>query len=162
MMERIEQTKAVGKLTKHQQFSCDALVNHKIKTGGWRKLHIDGMITTDDMCEAMVEGFELDDVVCHRLKFHYKDWAQGATKKKTLKKLEDCDALEIETTKKRGHDGSEIVRRLEDGTVCLVKLADLHPGVRYLKGDMVISDINCDSEYMLDVMPGVGAAIRKA
>ena len=125
MMERIWQAKAVGKLTKHQRFLRDALVNDKIKTGGWRKLHVEGMTTVDDMCEAIVEEFEIDDVVGDRLEFHYEDWAQGAKKKKNLKKLEGCDALEIETTKKGGHNGSDIVRRLEDGTVCSVKLADL-------------------------------------
>ena len=44
----------------------------------------------------------------------------------------------------------------------MVKLADLHVGVHYLKGDMVTSDINCDSEYMLDAMPCIVAAIREA
>ena len=109
-----------------------------------------------------MEGFELDDVVGHRLEFHYKDWIQGATKKNNLKKPEGCDNLEIETAKQGDRGGNAIERRLEDGTVCLVKLADLHVGVRYLKGDMVTSDINCDSEYMIDVMPRVGAVILEA
>ena len=39
---------------------------------------------------------------------------------------------------------------------------NLHLDVRYKDGDEVTKDINCDSNYMVRIMPKVGDAIRKA
>jgi hypothetical protein len=162
MMERIGKTVPVKKLTKHQRFSTDALINQEIKTGGWKKLHIPGMTTVDTICEHMVEAFELLDVVGHRLEFHYEDWSQGIKKTKSLKKLAGCDILEIGSTTRGEGTDAEIRRRTEDGTTCSVKIADLHLGVRYEKGDLVTTNNSCNLEYMLEVMPRDGQAIRKA
>ena len=87
-MERVSRTKKVAKLTKHTRFLTDALVNHEIKLGSWRKYHSPGVTTVDAMVEYMVEGFQLDDKVGDRLKFHYEDWTQGSKKTKTKKEVE--------------------------------------------------------------------------
>ena len=84
-LERISRTTAVTKLTKHQRFSTDGLINHDIKMGGWRKLHALGTTTVDVMCEYIVEAYELDNEVAHKLEFHYEDWTQGNKKKKFKK-----------------------------------------------------------------------------
>ena len=82
LMERVSRTKKVSKLTKHTRFLTDALVNHEIKLGSWRKYHSPGVTTVDAMVEHMVGGFQLDNEVGDRLKFHYEDWTQGSKKTK--------------------------------------------------------------------------------
>ena len=70
--------------------------------------------------------------------------------------------LEVERTVSGGDNGQDLTRRREDGTRCAVKLCDLHVGVRHQDGDLSTVDVSCNSTHMLEVMPRIGEAIRKA
>eukprot|EP00957_Ditylum_brightwellii_P199141 15180119-Ditylum_brightwellii.AAC.1 len=47
-------------MTKHQQFTGDALVNHELKNGCWRSLHVP-IITVDELCNIVVDTYDLDE-----------------------------------------------------------------------------------------------------
>ena len=49
--------------------------------------------------------------------------------------------------------------RAETGNDIVVEVRHLYIGVCFQIGDEVIKDVNCDSEYMLKIMPKVGKAI---
>ena len=68
-LEQVSKTKRTTKKIKHQRFSTDALINHEIKVGGWKSFHIQEM-KLRDMCEMVVNQFDLDEHVSDRLEFH--------------------------------------------------------------------------------------------
>ena len=53
-LERVSKSVKVKKLTCHQNFTDDVIVNIQIKEGHWRDLHSEGA-TVDEMREAMHE-----------------------------------------------------------------------------------------------------------
>ena len=104
-----------------------------------------------DMCEMVVDQFDLDEHVSDRLEFHYEHWTGPMiNRKKNIKKLYDSALL-------LGYKARE-----ESGKEFHVTLNDLHLGVRYQAGDEVMEDVSCDSDCMLMIMPSVGQAIWDA
>ena len=151
MLERISKTETVKKRTKHQRFTNDAIANYELKNGKWKDLYVaDSNMTVGEFCEVIAETYDLDGDVADRLELHYEDWTQGQKKTKKIKPLKDNEQV-------LGHKAKN-----EDGTVVDVQLDDLCLGVRYKVGDKVQHDVNCDSDYMLSIMPKVGKAIREA
>ena len=150
-LERVSKTVEVTKLTAHQNFCDDVVVNCQIKQGGWRDLHVEGM-SLDEMRDAMKHHFALDDAVCDRIEFIYKTkiGRKGNTKEVRIK---DGEA-KLEGAIREEDDPVEPSRPLT--------LNDLNVKVRHQIGDTVETDVNCDSQYMLAAMDRVGAAIRAA
>ena len=151
MLERISKTSQVVKKTKHQRFTTDAVANYELKNGRWKDLYVNGM-TVGEMGELIVDSYDLDEEVADRLEFHYENWTQGRKKTKKNTPLDTAELLVDEARKTRRENGDSVP----------VLLDDLHLGVRYKEGDEVQHDINCDSAYMLSIMPKVGKAIRDA
>ena len=55
----------------HHNFCDNVILNGKIKDGGWRDLHLNGM-TIDEMKEALQDQYMFDDAVIDRIVFIYK------------------------------------------------------------------------------------------
>ena len=149
MLERVSRTEEAKKKTKHTRFSTDALVNYEIKSGGWKELYTNGM-TVEDMCAFVVDMYDLEEEEAARLEFHYERWTGQANKTKSNIRLKPEDQLIGHTAKRKS------------GETFNVGLDDLHLGIRLQEGDKTTQDINCDSNYMLEIMPKVGQAIRDA
>jgi hypothetical protein len=107
-------------------------------------------LRVDELFDIIVDSYDLEEHIAERLELNYEDYSQGAKKTKNIKKLKRTDVLE-------GHK-----RRTEGGATVDVALEDLHLAVRYEKGDSVVEDISCNSDYMIEIMPKVGEAIRRS
>ena len=95
----------------------------------------------------------LEDAVVDRIEFIFqtKIGNKGNTKSVSIK--EGSETLEGRTI--RIQDDPAVAGRA-------LTLCDLDIKVRYRRGDMVETDVNCDSTFMLAAMDRVGQAIRSA
>ena len=111
---------------------------------------IDRMVKVEDLCEVIVDAYDLGEYVFDRLEFHYEDWSHEEKKAKENKKLNGTNLLEGQKSRKENDESLD------------VQFEHLHLGVRHQAGDKVSEYINYDSSYMLEIMPKVGKAIRDA
>ena len=112
-------------------------------------MYIEGM-TVEDMCDLIVDTYDLLEEEADRLEFHYENWTGATKKSKSNVRLKPGELL-------LGHEAKK-----KSGETFNIGLKDLHFGIRLQKGDQTTQDISCDSNYMLDIMPKVGKAIREA
>ncbi len=70
-MERVSKTQEVKKMTSHQSFCDDVIINQQIKRGSWRDLHCEGC-TVEEMRDSMQEQYALDDATVDHIEFIFK------------------------------------------------------------------------------------------
>jgi hypothetical protein len=91
----------------------------------------------------------LDEYVSSRLVIGYETYTAGGKKKwKKLSRSNCIDQLGLRTT----NEGQQVA----------LTLADLQLFVQQQKGDIVEVDVNCDSKFMLEKIPRLGAKLREA
>jgi hypothetical protein len=147
MIERIAEDKVLRRATYRNQFHFDRHINDEIKSGGWKQLYPDDPnILTSEFIGIIANNYDLEEEVAERLSLRYNTYPRGEKRTVTLGQNEFLLVREI--TEENGArraltvDDLTLIQRLEAGTI-------------------VQEDINCDSDYMLDVMPRIGAAIRQ-
>ena len=158
-IERISRTKQRQRISRNQNFSNTYWIDKQLKanTEGWRQFFVpDTNMTVDDLADTLSQQFDLDETIVQRLVVgytHYEPDRQngGFVGKKTyLDGNSDLDKTLGKT-----------FRPTEDRGERELTLEDLQLFVEYKKGDDLVEDISCDSEYMLDVLPRMAKAMRK-
>jgi hypothetical protein len=147
MMERIAEDKVLRRATYRNYFHYDRHINDEIKSGGWKQLYPDDPnISTSEFIRIIAQNYELDEEVEERLCLRYDTYPRG-----------------VKTTVTMGQNDFLLVREIteENGARRALTIDDLTLQQRLEAGTIVREDINCDSDYMLDVMPRIGAAIRQ-
>jgi len=144
-MKRVSKRKTIQKRSRNKRFSVDVLVNEALQKGKWRDFYTEGS-TIGELLEITVETYDLEEFVAERLEMSYISHTGGGASKRVLLKAADL----IEGTRRIEADGAEVP--------LLLRNLELHVGMQ--QGDVVDQDVTCDSQFMLDVIPSIGAAMR--
>lgn len=142
-LKRVARDKEYMRTIHSQNFSDDAGINGLLKSGDWHKLVVDESMTIEDLRVSIAENYFLDADIQDRLVLHYKFEGMGT-----------CKYIDEEA----GHVPSQELLSLGEYTL----------KVRYIgrrngnEGEKRMTDVNCDSLFMLETMPEVGKAIREA
>ena len=147
-LKRISERKPAAKTSRNKRFSIDVMVNEDIIKGGWKRLIVDGM-TSSELLQAIAGHYDLDEFVSERLQLLYNTYTQGGNKK-----------IQVVTAEQR--IGELGFRTNEDGEQIQIVLDDLEVFVAIQRGDMLDEDCTCDSRFMLQTIPEVGQAMRES
>ena len=105
------------------------------------------------MRQVMQDTYDLDDATIDRIVFVYKVKI-GRQGNEKMVSIDEGSEMLLERIVRRDNDpaipGTELI------------LDDLEIKVRHRRGDMIETDCNCDSAYMLTAMHRVGKAIRSS
>lgn len=127
----------------------DVDVVQSIKSKEWTRLLVTEGMTATALLDKMKTQYDLDEYVSDRLVIGYYTYPrQGIRTWMELKMTQNIDDS--------GH------RKNEGGLSVLVTVNDLEVFVQQEAGDKVEEDITCDSNFMLQKMPEIGAALRSA
>ena len=148
-LERIADNSPLVRTSYREEFHHDRFINDLLKSGDWRQLDPnDPSCPAADLIELIAETYEIDEDQEDYLCLRYSTFTENGVKKiVTLGNGESI--LEGKTL------------REEDGTVRVLTLADLNLFKMRPAGTEVVKDVNCDSEFMLRVMPSIGEAYRQ-
>ena len=147
-LKRISERRATTRMSRNRRFSVDVVVNEDIIGGGWKRLVVDGM-STSELVEAISEHYDLDEFVAERLQVLYNTFTRGGNKK-----------IQVLTAEQR--IGELGFRTNEEGEQIQIGLDDLDVFVCVQRGDMLDEDCSCDSQFMLRTIPEVGQAMRES
>jgi hypothetical protein len=145
MIERIVEDKVLYQATFHNNFHFNQHINNKIKSGGWKHLYPDDPnIRTSEFLEITANNYDLEEEVEERLYLRYDTYRRG---EKTMETLGQNEFL--------------LVREItdENGARRALTINNLIIQQQLVAGMVVQEDINCDSNYMLDVMLHIGSSI---
>ena len=79
-LKRISERKPAAKTSRNKRFSIDVMVNEDIIKGGWKRLIVDGM-TSSELLQAIAGHYDLDEFVSERLQLLYNTYTRGGNKK---------------------------------------------------------------------------------
>lgn len=149
LLERVSRQKQLSRSSRNTRFSVDVHCNEEIKTGKWKRFIEPGQ-TVEMVLDTVQTIYDLDEFVCDRLVLGF-DTYSATNGKKRWKELSATAVLE--------HIG---MRTNEEGNQVAVTIDDLMLMVQLRPGDIVDEDCSCDSSFMLEKVPTIGAALRAA
>jgi len=147
-MIRVSKEKELEKDSWRPKFHDDPHINDQIKQGEWRMLYADNTYSIDELIALIINEYNLDEEMEAALRFRYVTHV-GVNRKKKYIELRGNDSIAGKTY--RDETGIEHELTIED-----VALNFFLP-----QGTVVQKDCSCDSRFMLQTMPTVGAAIRQ-
>ena len=157
-IERISRMKKRQRISRKRDFSAVYWIDSELKasTEGWRQFFIpDTNMTVDDLADTLSQQFALDENTVQRLVVSYTHFEPNRNNGFNAKKIYVGGNSDLDKIIGKKFRPSEDSDELE------LTMDDLQLFVEYKKGDEMIEDISCDSEYMLDVLPRMAKAIRK-
>ena len=150
LLERVSEKAKYSKSTWSDQFADEVQINELIKRE-WQKI-INADMTGDEMKQAVVNDFDLDEDMAKRLTFRYVSKASNG--KNNWHNLRSDEKIGGKTIFVINDEGERVQRPL--------KIEDLVMKVSYKKGETYEKDQTCDSKFMAKIMPEIGEAMRKA
>ena len=133
LLERLSKQFKVKKLTMHQKFTDDVIVNQDIKSGEWRILFKDSESFSDKDCiDVIVESYYLDEAFSDRLQLSYPSFIGTSCNKKEIRLKHEYNIFAIANK--------------DDGIISLA-IRDVHLKVRYKSGDMIERECTCNIKY---------------
>jgi hypothetical protein len=148
LLERVSRRKKLVRSSRNKRFSVDVHVNEEIVAGKWKERFVMEDTTTIEVLEMIADVYDLDEFVSDRLELVYVTHSTGGTKQ--IKRL-DPPTLVLNA-------GS---RTTKEGQLIPITMDHLELFVHMKMGDEVDEDTSCDSKFMLECMPRVGAALRE-
>ena len=146
----------------HQNFSPYYDENSRLKLGEWRDLvPKNGDIKVDKLLDMIVEKYKIPSKICEDLTFMYYKYQISPRAKNLIKKkhyIKRSSAMLL-SNRKTSVVIDEANKQLQERPL---NLSDIHIRVYIPKGRVVERDINCGSEFMLNVVDEIGESIRKA
>ena len=124
----------------------DHHVNRLIVEGSWRQIYDDPTYTIAELSQLMVEFFHLDDDVAEALCFRYETQVGG---QRRMVELLANETLE-----------GKIVRTLQGERELTIDDVDL--SCYYPQGTVVEREVNCNSQFMLRILPEIAREIRES
>jgi len=147
-MIRVSREKELDRDSHPTKFHDDRHINDQIKQGEWRMLYADNTYTFDELIALIVNEYNMDEEMEARLRFRYITHV-GVNRRKKYVALRGNDSIAGRTYQ----DETGIEHELTINDVVLTSF--LPPGT------LIEQDCSCDSRFMLQTMPTVGAAIRQ-
>ena len=138
-VDRVSSWKPYEKSTCNQRFTDDAQLNGQLRGGQWLELLVDDM-TLEEFKEAMTLNYFLDEAIVERLVIRHYGPPGNDGKPKAKYIVADNHVLPTADCMRSGYT---LMVRYQGET----KTKD---------GDLHEVDINCNSDYMSEVMPKVG------
>jgi hypothetical protein len=151
-LKRISENVKLKRKSYRHDFTDNRFINQEIKNGAWKTLVPEGEDDITKIIDTIVVECELDaDLLLGEVVLQYKDYNPKTEKDETK-------------TIKTGRLSGKRRKVLTGTTVTTVPviLADLEAAVELAKGTMIVRDVSCDSDFMKQVMPDLGEAIRRA
>jgi hypothetical protein len=148
LLERVSHRKKLVRSSRNKRFSVDVHVNEEIVAGKWKERFVMEDSTTVEVLEMIADVYDLDEFVSDRLELVYVTHTTGGTKQ--IKRLDPPNLVL--------NAGN---RTTKEGVVTPITLDHLELFVHMRVGDEVDEDTSCDSKFMLECMPRVGAALRE-
>ena len=140
-------------------FTNSYIINNLIKDGDWTNLlSTNEDMTISELIEQMQQIYGFDDDVAERITFSYHSYPlKRATNKSKTKPVR----IGYQTG-----DKNELLLKNREIWVAVnqeprpLTLHDIFVQVQVQPGTIVQEDVSCDSEFMLDTVHDIGAAIR--
>ena len=148
LLERVSRRRTLLRSSRNKRFSVDVHVNEEVGAGRWKDRFVMDDSTTAEVLETIAGVYDLDEFVSERLELVYVTHTTGGTKQ--IKRL-----VPTALVMNAGN------RTTKEGGVIPITLDHLELFVHMKIGDEVDEDTSCDSRFMLECMPGVGAALRE-
>ena len=127
MSERIP----VSKITSHQNFTDDVIINQAIKNGEWKSLfESDAHLLVSEIITQISQTYALDDCVSDRLELQYSTFIGNAGNTKVVKLENENNIFDI-------FFRTDVDKDLPESTLTL---QDLTLKVRYIVGDEIERD----------------------
>jgi hypothetical protein len=134
--------------TYRQHFHNDHDVNQLLKDEDWRRLY-DGMFTIAEILTLIVDYYGLEETIENTLCLRYVTHV-GENRERSWQMLLDHDTIQ------------EHQIRTEDGNQRQLTLDDTNLFCFLPRGTAVEREVNCNSVFMLENIPIVGAEIRRS
>ena len=153
-LKRVAKERRYTRTKTCKRFSSSADINKHLSQDkdGWRIVFefYEQNITIGDLKNSLKELYNLSSYVEERLtfSFHTHEKKNGIYEEKVVKVSDDD--IEILKQKKTENTGIETA----------VTPEDINLSLTMAKGDTLIEDITCNSNFMLDTMPTLGKSIR--
>jgi len=152
LLKRIAEETEYQQVTYNRNFTDSAEMNQLLKGRDWQKLVEDPTeesgipaMTLGELRGKIAEEYKLSDYIRDKIVLRNQcPWVDDETGKKPKATFYIKDGDWVPSVEDLEAWGDQWELR-----------------VRYEKGDKRVVDVNCDSEFMLSVMPEVGAAIRE-
>jgi hypothetical protein len=147
---RLSRQEELAKGTHRYRFHIDHEINNMIKSGDWRQVQdeFDDPTYTISEISAMISlRYELEADIERALCFTYTTHV-GEQRTEKKKKLFDHETFQ----------GKRIVA--EDGVERALTIDDVELSCYYPRGTIVEKEVSCDSRFMTESLPKVGADIR--
>ncbi len=142
-IKQLSRQHVIQQRTHRYRFSLDYDVNQQIKDGEWRQLHEDATFTMGKLSRQIVEFFDLGDDVEDVLCFRYKNGQQ----QQYITMLGD-DTIENK------------VITMQEGVQRPLTINNVELSILLEPGTIVEEEVNCNSAFMLRILPIIAAEIR--
>ena len=95
-LERVSERIPVSKITSHQNFSDDVIINQGIKNGEWRTLFYDksNLIVAEILTQIYI-NYALDESIYDRLELQYTTYIGNAGNTKVVKLENEANIFDI-------------------------------------------------------------------
>jgi hypothetical protein len=130
------------------KFHNDHHINQLLIVGDWHQVYDDETYTANEILVLIVNYYELDKDVSQALCLRYNTYQGQQQQRRTITMRLHETLEEIQITEEHGN-----VRRLT--------IDDLNISCFYPQGSFIEEDVTCNSQFMLDTMPTIGAQIRQ-
>lgn len=162
MMRRVCVTKITKSESYNQNFSPYFEQNNRLKLEEWKQLvPSNGRVSVANLLDQIKYKYKIPPHIAKDLVFVYKThWLSPRAKNLQSKqvKIGRSNELLLDGTRKLrkptpGNNKNLVERK--------VKVDDLELHVNVPKGREVIHDVNCDSQFMIDVVNEIGRSVRQ-
>ena len=125
-LERVSERIPVSKITSHQNFSDDVIINQGIKNGEWRSLFDNEThLVVIEILTKIYKNYALDEIILDRLELQYRTFVGNAGNTKVVRLENNCYIFDILFRTDSDKDLHE----------CILSIHDITLKVRYIVGD---------------------------
>ena len=149
-LKRVASERQVLRTSYNRDFTIDRQTQELILEGNWRLLFTGNDVPMRDLKETVIAFYQLDEDLDEQLAFTFESWdrvCRGRPKRRIVE-LDDDDVLEGK--RRRTQEQEEVELTIEQVTMVRVRR----------EGTWRTKDRSCDSAFMRETMPEIGAAIR--
>jgi hypothetical protein len=146
-MKRISRSRQLERDTyRVNKFHYNYHVNQLIMDGDWKNLHDDPTFTATELLTLVADYYELDDDVAEALCLRYVTHVGGERNRRTITMRGNETIPEIFITTL---EGNQRALTIDDVTISCF----------YPRGSIIKEEVTCNSRFMLETMPTIGAKI---
>ena len=145
-MKRLSEQYITQRDTHQYRFSLDYDINQQVVSGEWRQIYDDPTYNIAELTMLIADFYNLDQDIEDTLCFRYENYIGQQKRWITL--------LEQETLENK-------IITSEQGDQRPLTIEDVHISCFIPRGAIVEREVTCDSAFMLQHLPHVGADLRR-